>query len=39
LIIDNGKLIIKDELINELEKIKNNSKFKIQNLKLIVSIH
>jgi len=34
--IMNDELIIKNELINELENIKNNSKFKIQNLKFLI---
>lgn len=36
LIIDNGKLIIKDKLINELEKAKNNSPFSILHFQLLI---
>jgi len=34
--IDNGKLIIRDELINELEKIRSNSLFSIVNYQLLI---
>lgn len=34
--IDKGELIIKDELINELDKVKNNSQFSILNSQLLI---
>ena len=34
--IENGELIIKDDLIDELKKIKNNSKFSILHSKLLI---
>lgn len=34
--IDNKELIIKDELINELKKVKNNSQFSILNSQLLI---
>jgi len=34
--IDNDKLIIRNELINELEKVKNNSLFAVSNFRLLI---